>query len=161
MNEKHVAGFWARVDRKGDDECWLWKGAVHNRKGYGYMRVMGRNLLAHRMAYVISSGSLPDLSLKVCHRCDVPACCNPKHLFLGTYAENNRDRHNKGRTVIGEGNGKAKLDEARVLEIRERAAASESTADLAAEFGVARRTVQYIVSGKRQWAHVPTRRKAR
>ena len=80
-----------------EDDCWLWTGRV-NRKGYGEIHLGGRNgrtLLTHRLAWMLTYGDPGGLC--VLHHCDKPACCNPRHLWLGTRADNNRDMRSKGR----------------------------------------------------------------
>lgn len=75
--------------------CWLWIGSSAN-GGYGQIKNSGKKVLAHRVAWMIRHGSIPD-SVDVLHRCDVPCCVNPDHLFLGTDFENQRDSYSKGR----------------------------------------------------------------
>lgn len=79
----------------GADACWLWRGAL-NRHGYGRAVIDGVVWLAHRYAYLLDTGKSPG-DLKVCHRCDTPACIRPQHLFLGTQADNVSDMIRKGR----------------------------------------------------------------
>lgn len=77
--------------------CLLWRGSVS--KGYGVARLEGRYDAAHRVAYAVLVGPVPD-DMCVLHRCDVPLCVNPDHLWLGTKADNNRDCRDKERTNL-------------------------------------------------------------
>jgi len=89
--------FWARVERGTGDSCWLWTGSK-TPKGYGHMRINGKNVYVHRLSYQIHHGPIPD-KIEVCHTCDNPPCINPSHLFLGTHAENIEDSKKKGRRI--------------------------------------------------------------
>lgn len=86
---------WSCVDIKGPDDCWLWMKAV-NRYGYGDVAFRGKRTNASRAAYFLNHPKA-DESLVVCHTCDNPKCCNPKHLWLGTAGDNVRDCNKKGR----------------------------------------------------------------
>lgn len=88
--------------------------------------------------------------LHVLHRCDVPLCVHPAHLFLGTEADNHADKAAKGRSARGTRNGAAKISESTVLAIL---AAAGRHQDVAARFGVAKATVSHIKTG-RQWASI-------
>lgn len=91
--------FWAKVDKRGPDECWLWTGCRKKAFGYGKIgegRMGQRTLLAHRVSWEITNGSIPDGAM-VLHRCDNPPCVNPRHLFLGDQLDNMRDMVSKGR----------------------------------------------------------------
>lgn len=90
-------GFWCRVHKAGADECWEWVGyKIHN--GYGFLYWNGDKILAHRLAWTLTNGQVPE-TLYVCHHCDNRLCCNPEHLFLGTHTDNMRDMVAKGRRV--------------------------------------------------------------
>ena len=75
--------------------CWLWSGACSS-SGYGGFWVNKRMIAAHRWAYEHFVGPIP-AGMCVCHKCDIKSCCNPDHLFLGTYADNAHDCVKKGR----------------------------------------------------------------
>ena len=92
--------FWEKVDRSGGTEaCWLWTAGAFSH-GYGSFRRDARAQYAHRVAYELTNGPIPE-DLCVLHRCDTPPCVNPSHLFLGTPADNAADRNAKGRQARG------------------------------------------------------------
>lgn len=88
-----VARFWVKVEKSAG--CWLWRGA-RGPRGYGHFKIQQIER-AHRVAFAIANGPIP-ADMFVLHRCDVPTCVNPAHLFLGTQADNMADRDRKGRT---------------------------------------------------------------
>lgn len=126
---------------KKGPKCWEWIGA-RNLQGYGVMRVGEGNMQAHRVAYVIRYGDIPE-GMNVLHRCDNPSCVRVSHLFLGTLADNNSDMRNKGRQY-------AKLTAADVHSIR---ASRSSSAELANRFGITEAHVRKVRS-RRSWEHV-------
>ena len=157
--------FWAKVVKT--DGCWLWTGCV-TEHGYGRFGLAGRVEKAPRVAWFLTNGVIP-AKLQVCHRCDVPACVNPAHLFLGSAAENAADARMKGRTAKGGRNGTythpetrpygersphAKLTAAAVIEIRRLRAEGIGPMELARRFGVGHPTISKIVARQR-WAHLP------
>ena len=126
--------------------CWLWTGQLIG--GYGIIHDdsrVSKARKAHRISYEIYNGPIPN-GLCVLHRCDVPCCVNPEHLFLGDRIENNRDRHQKGRSGCHSGtkNGRAKLAWDKAVKIR---LDKRPTCDVAAEFMVCKSTVIRIRNG--------------
>ena len=101
--------FWSKVNKDGPapahaphlGPCWLWTDAPKRRSGYGRLLVAGRVLPAHRIAWRLHRGPIPE-GLGVLHRCDTPLCVNPSHLFLGTNADNTHDAQAKGRLAAGD-----------------------------------------------------------
>ena len=93
-----IVRFYALVGERGEG-CWEWAGSRNN-KGYGQFRADGRLHLAHRVAYELEIGAVPQGSL-VLHRCDNRRCVNPRHLFLGSALDNTRDMVAKGRENFG------------------------------------------------------------
>lgn len=80
----------------GPDACWPWTAGKAN-GGYGAIRYNGSIYRAHRIAWTIANGAIPQ-GMLVLHKCDNPPCCNPAHLFIGTHKDNSQDMARKGRT---------------------------------------------------------------
>jgi hypothetical protein len=131
--------------------CWEWQG-VRSPLGYGrYYPAMGVKLQSHRHAYELAHGAIPE-GMHVLHRCDNPPCCNPDHLFLGTHADNMKDRQAKGRTrtgvLRGVSNPGAKFTAEDVRSIRARVAGGETRTALAQEYGVSISAISLITRHK-------------
>jgi hypothetical protein len=150
--------FWSRVARGADDECWDWQGAKTS-SGYGNLSWHGLHIQAHRLAYALTYGGIAlETGFRqlgrakkyrrfVLHRCDNRACCNPKHLFLGSMRTNLLDAYSKGRkTQPRSGHANAKLTPDQVRTIRkEYNGGGVSQASLAKQYGVSQRAVSLIV----------------
>lgn len=132
--------------------CWLW-GKGLNTWGYGALCVNGSHKPAHRLSYEAFKGSLPP-GAQVLHRCDVPACVNPEHLFLGSQKDNMHDMANKGRKVTkyGEEVHFAKLSDAEAVYIRRHRSVHAET--LADHFGVSCAAIRHVWA-RRTFKHLP------
>jgi hypothetical protein len=146
-----VARFWEKVAVGGKTDCWLWNGAV-SKNGYGSFGLEGRATSAHRVAYRLGNGVLPD-GLMVRHKCDTPICVNPDHLEPGTHVDNMRDKKERGREPpprdqAGEKNYNAKLTAADVELIREFIALGWTNKGMVKRFGVTHANISAIRRGK-------------
>lgn len=129
-----------------------WQSHKTDKKGYGKFYYDYRHYRAHRVAWEIYNGPIPQ-GLLVRHKCDNPPCANPEHLELGTDADNSRDAVERSRTLTGERNTFAKLNATTVLKIRAEKAAGDRAVVLAERYNVTRRTINDIVS-RRTWDHI-------
>ena len=145
--------FRAKVALADVNECWTWIGA-RSPYGYGRIYVKGRVEQAHRVAWELTYGAVPD-GLIVCHRCDNPPCVNPRHLFLGTLSDNTQDMIRKGRNVPprGERSGRARLDERTVRKARAMARSGLGPREIARCIGAPYATVHHAISGY-SWKHL-------
>lgn len=136
--------------------CWLWDGAQLPR-GYGILGKGRRGkgyYYAHRLSYQLHRGEVPD-GLSVLHRCDVPSCVNPDHLFLGTQKTNMEDKKAKLRHRPGEQHPNAILTYGEVYRIRaEYASGRISLSKLGGKHGLTMQHVHDIVQWK-IWREMP------
>lgn len=126
---------------QSDTGCWEWDGTI-TAKGYGSISWHSATHRAHRVAYQVFVGEIPD-NMCVCHTCDNRKCVNPAHLFLGTYADNNADRAKKGRS-----HGGYKLTHNDVLEIRRMLASGQPQRAVASRFSVNPSLIGAIAAGR-------------
>lgn len=130
------------------DQCILWQG-FRDPKGYGKVWFESSYKLAHRVSYAVNVADIPG-GVCVCHRCDNPSCINPRHLFLGTHAENIRDCTTKKRNAFGTKHSRAKLTDTDIVAIRSNTA---STRQIAKAYGIAHSRVSEIKNLK-SWRHI-------
>lgn len=148
---KHRCDDWNWAFAFTGDACWLWTGGL-NRGGYGQLRVGTFGMIqAHQIAYLLKHGDIP-AGMVVMHTCDVPRCCNPDHLVLGTHRQNIIDCLTKGRGNR-RGAGPRVMSPELVRSIRKRNADGEAKDAIARDLGINRVTVSDAVSGK-TWKHV-------
>jgi hypothetical protein len=133
-----------RIARGALDDCW----PIGN-SGYGRFKIGAHTHGAHRVVWTMLHGPIPD-GLVVCHRCDYPPCCNPRHLFLGTYRDNAVDTIQKGRHAR---RGPRKLTVEQVQAIRQERGAGGTLRVIADRHGVTDMTVHKIAT-RRMWREV-------
>lgn len=142
--------FWSRVEKT--KTCWIWKASIVD-SGYGHFYLDGKQIRAHRMAWILTKGQIPKNKF-VCHHCDIPACVRPAHLFIGTAKDNTQDMINKNRKKFGDTKGekscKAKLKNKDVLKIRRRLLNKDTHRAIAKDFGVAKSTI-WAISKRISW----------
>ena len=144
-------------------KCWLWKGYT-NKQGYGTFRFKGKIQRAHRVAYQLAVGPIPE-GLFVCHKCDTPGCVRPSHLWAGTNQENIIDSCRKGRTLghvndwlrknkdyLPQGNNhkNSKLTAEQVVEIRN---SGRTMRESATKYKVCDHTIWSLIN-RITWGHV-------
>jgi hypothetical protein len=138
--------FWSRVDIRGPDDCWPWKGGRRVR-GYGGLVFEGKPRLAHHVSFRLTYGRWPDYSR---HSCDNEPCCNPAHLLEGTHADNMADKVQRGRQARGETLSKGGFTDRDIVAIR---ADPRSNKQVAEAYGVDSARISRIRSRK-LWGHV-------
>jgi len=138
----------------GNTGCWHWIGSKTT-KGYGRvdrtkLGVGNKCTRAHQLLYILANGDY-DRRLYVCHRCDVPDCVNPDHLFLGSPQDNMDDKVRKGRCAVGSMYKSAKLDSRDVQVIR--AIDGFTYSQLALIFDVSSGTIRHVIK-RLTWKHI-------
>lgn len=171
FTKRTPALFWAKVDKRSENECWPWLAGCL-RDGRGILTIRDRNHTAPRVSWVLHNGPIPD-DMHVCHSCDNPSCVNPAHLWLGTPKDNLMDASRKGRCSMqrnpsasffasqagkvvrarGSKHHQAKLHEDEVRLIRNLRDGGMPQKALAEMFGVSRGVIGSIVR-REAWRHI-------
>jgi len=138
---------------EGRGLCWTWTGNKPDGR-YGHFSLGMKTVKAHRWLYQLINGPIPE-GLVIRHKCDNPQCVNPMHLERGTHAENQRDKHARGRAPNrkGEKHPLARLTDEKVIEIRKLAGCGMTQPAIAEKFGVNRQQIGRIVR-RENWSHV-------
>jgi hypothetical protein len=137
--KRAVERLLTRCEVDPETGCWHFKGAKVG--GYGQVTYEGEQNYTHRISGVALGGFDLTGGLLVLHRCDVPDCLNPEHLFPGTAGDNARDAAAKGRM------GK-KLVPKRVLEIKRLLKQGCTYRSIAPQYGVTPTSIGQIARGE-------------
>lgn len=136
---------------RGENNCWLWQ--LSTNRGYGQIRVKDKMKKAHRVSYEEFIGPIPN-GLLVRHVCNNTICLNPFHLLVGTHQDNSDDKLRANRQAKGADNGRAKLTEDQVREIRRLYETGRySYSELARMFNVSKTPIHHIVN-RQTWRHI-------
>lgn len=93
-----IVNFWKNVNKT--KHCWIWK-AAKTKAGYGQINLNYKRVYTHILVFEWTYGKIiKGIGLEVMHKCDNPACCNPKHLVLGTHCDNMKDCIAKNRSGL-------------------------------------------------------------
>lgn len=152
--EDRISEHLLEIEGPLNTPCWKWQRSTCN-YGHGHIWFDGRVHIVHRLVYALCVGDIPD-DMNVLHKCDVPGCCNPDHLFLGTQQDNIADMIAKGRHRFansGEKNGRALVTAKDVLRIRKLCDEGTSHTELAREYGLQPSAIDKIAA-RRTWRHL-------
>jgi hypothetical protein len=154
LDEKTIERFISKINKRSPLECWEWSRGK-DKWGYGQFKIGFKQHKSHRVAYFLHHGRISNTKC-ICHKCDNPACCNPRHLWEGTDADNVFDRDAKNRRIAarGEKHGRRKLTDIAVKKIRDLCALGNMKQSVIGSiFGVS----QAVISGihlRKIWSHV-------
>jgi hypothetical protein len=134
------------------DDCIIWPYSKSD-NGYGVIHYKGKKTFVHRLALILTVGEPLEYkpnALHVPEICHNRACSNPRHLYWGSYKDNQADRLIDGTSNQGERSSSAKLTEAQVLDIR---ADNRVNRLIALDYDITRATVTEIKT-RRTWKHI-------
>jgi hypothetical protein len=149
---KDYRGIFLSKVRK-ETHCWIFTG-YKNPAGYGVFYASNKRVFAHRYSHQLWIGPIPDGKM-VLHSCDTPSCVNPRHLSIGTQADNMKDCSRRGRlaNIRGGNNPNSKLSWSLVQSIRKqlgRSPTPEQVLASAESLGVTSSCIRAIIK-RRTW----------
>lgn len=144
------ARFWAKVDKRGPDDCWNWTANI-SAGYYGAIKVggkRGKDLKAHRIQMVWQGIDIAGRVVR--HKCDNGLCVNPAHLEIGTQRDNIHDMMERGRNrqPSGSANGNSRLSPDLVRSIKLALANGTTCADVARYFELPHLLIYNLASGR-------------
>jgi hypothetical protein len=147
---------WSKVDKKGENECWNWTG-YKNEGRYGRTWINDVGYYAHRVIFdlvypntiTLSAPKDTDEAGFLLHTCDNPSCCNPKHLFVGTHADNMADKvaKNRQKKFPSDSGPRCKLSMAQAREIRRLRKEGVSARELAKQYEISLPSIKTLLRG--------------
>lgn len=151
LTEVQWQSFLERVDQRGENECWEWTGYCHP-KGYGQVTFYKDVWKTHRLAYERVYGPIPGRKY-VCHKCNNPPCCNPRHLYLGAKGETGQKDNMEqcvrdNRIARGVNHPNCSFTDEQVQEVRHLLAADVAQCEVARRYNVTQQTIGQILFGK-------------
>lgn len=151
MTDRDLSRFWSKVLPENECGCRLWSASCF-KTGYGAFQLQGQVHYAHRVSLTLTTGPRPEWADETAHSCRNRSCVAPSHLRWATYSQNNKDKVADGTDNRGGKHPLSKLDEAKVLRIRD-LAGSVSRSDLAAQFDIRPSQLSAIINRK-AWTHI-------
>lgn len=151
--ERAQRQFMSHVNKGGPNECWPWTGAIC--AGYGAVNYKGKQMRAHRAAYLLFVGPITQ-GLDARHTCDNRPCVNwESHIIPGTRRQNIQDMIERGRRhdTAGSGHGRTHLTDNQVIRILMAEPTEGYRRRLAEEFGISVMNVHQIRNGN-TWKHL-------
>jgi transposase len=137
--------FYSKVLLPNENGCMMWTGCKSHQ--YGVTSVKRRNVLSHRYSYKLHYNDIPN-SLHVLHKCDVPLCVNPEHLFLGTASDNMKDMAKKNRSRKGDRHHNVKISDLQLNEIKEMLLNGTSQLEISKKYNVSQTSISHIKTGR-------------
>lgn len=156
LSSRVFGKFLQHCMRCGENECWIWTEPIHKVTGYGVFEVYNIEYKAHRVSFFYFNHRTVESEFDILHTCDNRRCCNPKHLYEGDNADNNRDRacrNPESFIRLGSVNAAAKLIESDVPEIFELRRKGYTQQQIANKYGVAFSTIGKILR-REMWRHI-------